>query len=72
MPFNETVSLSNVTVNANHKIYKYSEAVDEGIVSAFLWTYDDGEWVYVSQNDSMVPGEAYMVEAMNDCRLGFS
>ncbi len=71
VPFNETVSLSNVTVNANHKIYKYSEAVDEGIVSAFLWTYDDGEWVYVSRNDSMVPGEAYMVEAMNDCRLEF-
>jgi len=71
VPIDETVSIGNITVSANHKRYDYSEAVKEGFVSAFLWRYEDGEWAYVSQNESMVPGVAYMVEAIQDCKLEF-
>ncbi len=71
VPMNETVPIENVTVNADHKRYAYSNAVKEGIVSAFLWRYEDEKWVYVSRNKLMVPGEAYMVEAIQDCKLEF-
>ncbi len=71
VPKNETVFLTNVTVRANHKRYSYSEAVDEGIVSAFLWTYRDGGWVNIEKNEPMIPGVAYMVEAAEECKLEF-
>lgn len=71
VPMNKTVLIENVTVNADHKRYAYSEAVKEGIVSAFLWKYGDEEWVYVTLKDEMVPGEAYMIEAMENCKLVF-
>lgn len=71
VPINETVPLANLTVRANHKRYTYSEAVDEGIVSAFLWTYRDGGWVYLDKNEPMIPGEAYMMESDLDCELEF-
>lgn len=72
VPVNETVPVSNITVSANHKRYTYPEAVEEGIISAFLWRYDDEEWTYLTNGGSMVPGEAYMVETLNDCRLEFN
>jgi hypothetical protein len=71
VPINETVPLANLTVRANHKRYSYSEAVEEGIVSAFLWTYRDGRWVHLDKNEPMIPGEAYMMEAALECRLEF-
>lgn len=71
-PTNETVVMANVTVRANHKRYAYSEAVEEGIVSAFLWHYRDGKWVHVERSEPLIPGEAYMMEASMDCKLQFS
>jgi hypothetical protein len=71
VPINETVPLANLTVRANHRRYSYSEAVEEGIVSAFLWTYRDGRWVHLDKNEPMIPGEAYMMEAAVECRLEF-
>ena len=71
VPMNETIFLANVTVRANHKRYTYSEAVDEGIVSAFLWTYRDGSWVHTEKDEPMIPGAAYMVEAAEECKLEF-
>jgi len=71
VPKNQTVFLTNVTVRANHRRYSYSEAVDEGIVSAFLWTYRDGGWVNIEKNEPLTPGVAYMVEAAEECKLEF-
>jgi hypothetical protein len=71
VPTNETVSLANVTVRANHKRYDYPQAVQEGIVSAFLWSYRDGRWVHLDRSEPLIPGEAYMVEASVDCKLQF-
>ena len=71
VPVNQTVPTANVTVRANHKRYTYFEAVEEGIISAFLWTYRDGRWVHLEKNESMIPGEAYMVEAAQECKLEF-
>lgn len=73
VPLNETVPMNNITVSANHKRYTYPEAVEEGIISAFLWRYNNGEeWTYLTNDGSMVPGVAYMVETMNECRLEFN
>lgn len=71
VPMNASVPISEVAVRANHKRYTYPEAVKEGVVSAFLWTYRDGGWVHLEKNESMNPGEAYMVEAALKCRLEF-
>jgi hypothetical protein len=71
VPFNRTIDVNNVTVNAEHKRYIYSEAVEKGLISAFLWSYDGIEWNYVAQNDTLVPGNAYLLEASSDCRLEF-
>ncbi|MHC1632146.1 MAG: C25 family cysteine peptidase [Methanotrichaceae archaeon] len=72
VPINETVPIRNVTVSANYKRYNYTEAAKEGIVSAFLWNYDGDEWAHISLDESMVPGEAYMIETMDDCKLEFN
>lgn len=70
-PINETLPINNVSVKANHKRYSYSEAVKEGAVSALLWKYDGWQWNYMNQTELMVPGEAYMIEAKEVCRLEF-
>jgi hypothetical protein len=72
VPMNETVDINNITVNAEHKRYSYPEAVMKGIISAFIWSYDDGlGWSHLGENDTLEPGRAYLVEAMNECRLEF-
>jgi hypothetical protein len=72
VPFNGSIGINNVTVSAEHKRYSYSQAVDKGIISAFLWSYDGTEWSYLAENDTLVPGKAYMIEATSDCKLEFS
>jgi len=71
VPMNSTVPMDNLTVRANHKRYTYVDAVEEGIVSAFFWTYRDGRWVHLEKNEPMIPGAAYMVEAAIECKLEF-
>lgn len=72
VPFNGSIGINNVTVSAEHKRYSYSQAIDKGIISAFLWSYDGTQWSYLAKNDTLVPGKAYMVEATNDCKLEFN
>jgi len=71
VPKNETVMINDLTVRANHRRYSFSEAVGEGIVSGFFWSYRDGSWVHLEREGSMIPGEAYMVEAGEACKLEF-
>jgi hypothetical protein len=71
VPFNRTFNVNNVTVNAEHKRHTYSDAVEKGLISAFLWSYDGIEWNYVDKNDTLVPGNAYLLEASSECRLEF-
>jgi len=71
VPFNQSVNISNITVNAEHKRYSFNEAIDKGIVSAFMWSFGDSDWNYMSQSDMLVPGKAYLVEAKKECRLEF-
>lgn len=71
IPFNRTISASNLTVNAEHKRYSYPDAVNKGLISAFIWSYDGKEWTNLGSNSSLEPGIAYMVEAMSECRLEF-
>jgi hypothetical protein len=75
VPYDRTVKISSITVNANHKRYSYPEAVEKGIISAFFWSYSGSDrsgeikWDYLGQNDTIKPGKAYMVEAKSECRL---
>lgn len=71
LPVNRSVSLKNITVNAEHKRYRYPEAAEKGAVSAFVWRYDGTGWTHLGENESLEPGEAYLVEAMSDVRLEF-
>jgi len=71
LPVNKTVDPNNITVNAQHKRYKYPEAVQKGLVSAFVWKYEGSDWVHLGENESLVPGRAYLVEAMSDAKLEF-
>ena len=71
LPINRTMDIRNITVNAEHRRYKYPDAVEKGIISAFVWEYDGSDWSHLGENETLQPGKAYLVEAMNDCRLEF-
>jgi hypothetical protein len=71
LPVNKTVDLGNITVNAEHKRYKYQEAVNKGLVSAFIWKYEEQGWTHLGKNETLVPGMAYLFEAMNEAKLEF-
>jgi hypothetical protein len=71
LPLNETVNLNNLTLSAEHKRYNYSEAVEKGIVSAFLWKYDENGWTHLGENETLVPGKAYLLEVNSEAKLEF-
>jgi len=71
LPVNKSVDPGNITVNAEHKRYKYPEAADKGLVSAFIWRYEGGSWRHLSENESLVPGVAYLFEATTEAKLEF-
>jgi hypothetical protein len=72
LPFNHTLTVGNITVNAEHKRYTYAQAVEKGVISAFLWSYQgEGVWGYLGEKDTMEPGISYLIEADQDCRLEF-
>ncbi len=71
LPVNKTVNLSSIIVNAEHKRYKYPEAVQKGLVSAFIWKYEDGGWTHLGENETLMPGRAYLVEAKSDAKMEF-
>ena len=71
LPVNQTVALENITVNVKHKRYSYPEAVNEGMVSAFVWKYDPSGWTHLGENETLMPGMAYLFEAMDDAKLEF-
>ncbi|NPV61353.1 MAG: hypothetical protein HPY61_01765 [Methanotrichaceae archaeon] len=71
VPFNHSMAADNLTVNAEHKRYSYQDAVNRGIISAFIWSYDGNDWTRLGSNSSLEPGIAYMIEAMDECRLEF-
>ncbi|VVB72225.1 Peptidase family C25 [uncultured archaeon] len=71
LPVNRTVDVNNITVNAEHKRYSYPQAVKKGLVSAFIWKYEDQGWTHLGENETLVPGEAYLFESMTDAKLEF-
>ena len=71
IPVNQTLALENITVNVKHKRYSYPQAVEEGMVSAFVWKYEPSGWTHLGQNETLVPGMAYLFEAMDDAKLEF-
>ena len=71
LPVNKTIGLENITVNAGHKKYRYPEAVNKGLVSAFVWKYENSGWAHIGRNETLVPGTAYLFEAMDEAKLEF-
>ena len=71
LPVNKTVDLGNITVNADHKRYKYPEAVEKGLVSAFIWKYEGEDWTHLGENETLMPGMAYLFESTVESKLEF-
>jgi hypothetical protein len=71
LPVNNTMDLNNITVNAEHKRYTYPEAVKKGLVSAFVWKYDNQGWTHLGENENLETGRAYLVESMGEAKLEF-
>lgn len=71
LPVNETVDLGNITVNADHKRYRYPEAAEKGLVSAFIWRYEGDNWRHLAENETLAPGVAYLFESTGEAKLEF-
>ncbi len=71
LPVNESMAPLNITVNTEHRRYSFSEAVEKGLVSAFMWKYEDDEWMPLQMDELMEPGSAYLIEVTKECRLEF-
>ncbi|HNX39064.1 MAG TPA: C25 family cysteine peptidase [Methanothrix sp.] len=71
LPVNKTVDRGNITVNAEHKRYRYPEAAEKGLVSAFIWKYEGDSWIHLSENETLIPGVAYLFEATGEAKLEF-
>lgn len=71
LPVNEGVDLANITINAEHKRYRYPEAVQKGLVSAFVWKYEGERWINLAENEMLEPGRAYLFEAKREAKLEF-
>ena len=56
-----------VTVDEEEYEYTFDEAVQEGIVSAFIFKYEEGEWEYLDSIETLKPGEGYYFEVFEDC-----
>ena len=41
------------------------------MVSAFVWKYEPSGWTHLGENETLMPGMAYLFEAMDDARLEF-
>ncbi|MCJ7445369.1 MAG: C25 family cysteine peptidase [Methanotrichaceae archaeon] len=72
IPVNKSLNANNITVSAERKRYSYPEAVENGIVSAFLWSYDGKKWNYLGENATLEPGRAYLLEALSEARLEYT
>lgn len=71
LPVNKTVDLANITINAEHKRYRYPEAVQKGLVSAFVWKHEGGDWTNLGEDEPLQPGRAYLFEAKSEAKLEF-
>ena len=71
LPVNQTVDLANITINAEQKRYRYPEAVEKGLVSAFVWKHEGGDWTNLGENETLEPGRAYLFEAKSEAKLEF-
>jgi len=71
LPVNESLAPMNITVNTEHRRYSFSEAVEKGLISAFMWKYEDDDWKPLKMDEPMEPGRAYLMEVTKECRLEF-
>jgi hypothetical protein len=60
------IGLMKVIVTADEE-YTFDEAVQKGIVSAFVFKYEEGEWDYLDSSETLKPGEGYYFEVFEDC-----
>lgn len=67
-PSTEEVEIGSlkVIVTADEE-YTFDEAVQKGIVSAFVFKYEEGEWDYLDRSETLKPGEGYYFEVFEDC-----
>ena len=68
VPSTEEVEIGSLKVMVTtDEEYTFDEAVQEGIVSAFVFKYEEGEWDYLDSSETLKPGEGYYFEVFEDC-----
>ncbi len=68
VPFNNSINLSNITVNYNNTKYNWSEAINLNIINNYLFSWNRLGQVYTF-SDTLVPGYGYWMYAYEDCEL---
>jgi hypothetical protein len=62
------IGLMKVIVTADEE-YTFDAAVQKGVVSAFIFKYEEGEWEYLDSIETLKPGEGYYFEVFEDCEV---
>jgi hypothetical protein len=69
IPSTEEVKIAALNVTADYEEYTFDDAVQKGIVSAFIFLYEDGEWEYLDSSKTLKPGAGYYFEVYVDCTV---
>jgi nitrous oxidase accessory protein len=68
LPFNQSVSKTNLLIKYNGSEYSWQEAVNESIILGFIYAWNRGTQNY-ELTDTLDPGRGYWVYTYQDCEL---
>ena len=68
IPFNESLHKTDIIVRNNSIDYTWSEAVSEGIILGFLYSWDSTSQAYLT-TDTLEPGYGSLIWTYHDCEL---
>ena len=68
LPTNISINFSDILVLYNDNFLTFQEAVDEGIISPFIFTWDRVVQQY-DFTDEIIPGYGYWIYTFDDCSL---
>jgi hypothetical protein len=69
IPSAEEVKIATLNVTVDEEEYTFDDAVQKGIVSAFIFRYEGGEWVFSDSSETLKPGVGYYIDVFEDCKV---
>jgi len=69
IPSTEAVKIAALNVTVDKEEYTFGDAVQKGIVSAFIFRYEGGEWIFSDSSETLKPGAGYYFEVFEDCKV---